>query len=510
MNWPRPTVVVRRRSTLRWFLGPLALLLLTLSWPALAAHDGWTRSQIVEGAESLLGTAVELIPTDALPGNLFLLDPTEENTCFLGARDQAWFFATGEFGQVLLIGSGDRIHTIWAYFPVVSVRDTDAAFVFFDGLFTHLFPGWTEATGWAKASLSAAWGKGALAYQDPMVSLNEMIARNVVGGARLATSGVPPDLVTYRVTARAECEKVSDYLLAKPRRALCDPNRMVPEDAFRQVLLYHTRPEPIDRSETPFFLGTVSAQAFQSEELEFDLPGGLRDGPLDWSSWFSRQLQGEVALEQILSEDWLCAQHFIYSVSAPEIASESDRSWLLSVESVSAYATRAGDDIRYEPNLVRGLVFATAAPTTSPRPPSLEPPYLLVQEGDLVFETEGDSVPVDVSDVPFQLGEIFIRFGRTTFPEHLPFDGRLDGLSFILTSRSTGAAATVDLGQWLDRQEGVGPAPDRARPISHPVLDFELDGRRFRLVVSALDFETVDDQTPRATGLSGHLFGARS
>lgn len=491
------------------FFWSFALCWLTAS--AASAQEGWSREDIVSHAERLLGAQVQLTDVEALPPNLFLLDPTEEASCFVRPGEAISVFPAGEFAQIAIIGNDDGIHTVWTYFPIVGVPDTEAAFVFFKGFFESLLPGWPQAATWAETSLGDAWGPAAAAYRDPMISYNETIARTSVGGVSLATSGVPPDLVIYRMTVRQECEKVSDYLLAKPRRALCDPNVIYPEDARRQVLLYHTRPKPIDRSETPFFLGYVSAQTFQSEELDLDLPAGLEgDAGLNWSEWIPRQVQGELALEQIVSEDWSCASHFTYLISAPDIGPQHPSPWLLSVETVSAYAARAAGEISYAPNRVSALVFSKSAPAVPPRPPSLEPPYLSVREGDLVFETEGDATPVNIGDVPIQLGQIFIGFGQTKFPEHLPIDGRIDGLLLSLTSRSTGASATADLGVWLERQTGVAPAPDRARPISDPSLDFELDGRRFRLVLSAADFEVANGNVSHATSLVGYLFGAPS
>ena len=52
---------------------------------------------------------------------------------------------------------------------------------------------------------------------DPSVSHNETIARHAEGDIRLATFGVPPDIIFYRITSRPECEKVSPFLLASPR-----------------------------------------------------------------------------------------------------------------------------------------------------------------------------------------------------------------------------------------------------------------------------------------------------
>ena len=492
----------------RFVIALLSLLALT---GVAHAHDGWLRSEITDRAEELLGKDIELSVMEGLPGNLFLLDPTEEASCFLGANDQVRSFAAGDFAQIVLIGSEERIHTVWAYFPIVGVSDTDAAFAFFKGFFEGLLPAWPQAGTWAEKSLADAWGPAAAAYQDPMISYDETIARASADGVLLATMGIPPDLVTYRLTTRHECEKVSEYMLAKPRRALCDPNHLYPEDAFRQVLLYHTHRKPIDRSETPFFLGEVSAQARGSEPLSFDLPGGLVGAAgLDWSGWIPRQMQGALELEQIVSEDWLCASHFIYLISSPDIAQEASATWLLSVEHISAFATRAGDEISYDMRAASGLLFSKAAPTIPPRPPSREPPYLSVQPDQLFFETEGDPTPVDIGATPVLLGPLSFNFGQAQSADTLPFSARVERLSLVVSSQSSAATATLDLAAWLARQQGVAPAPDRARPISDPSIDFELDGKAYRLVLSSAWFET-DGGTPlQSDGIRGVLFASKS
>lgn len=491
----------------RFVIALLSLLALT---GVAHAHDGWSRSEITDRAEELLGKDIELSVMEGLPGNLFLLDPTEEASCFLGANDQVRSFAAGDFAHIVLIGSKERIHTVWAYFPIVGVSDTDAAFAFFKGFFGGLLPAWPQASTWAEKSLADAWGPSAAAFQDPMISFNETIARASTDGILLATMGIPPDLVTYRLTTRGECEKVSEYMLAKPRRASCDPNHLYPEDALRQVLLYRTHPQPVDRSETPFFLGEVSAQARISDSLDFDLPGGLVDAAgLDWGEWIPRQMQGTLELEQIVSEDWLCASHFTYLISAPDLAPASS-TWLLSVESISALATRAGDEISYDMKDASGLLFSKAAPAIPPRPPSPEPPYLSVQPDQLVFLSEGDSTPVDISATPILLGPLSFNVGQAQSSGSLPFNARVEGLSLVVSSQSSAATATLDLAEWLARQRGAAPAPDRARPISDPSIDFELDGRAYRLVLRSAWFEAEGGSPLQSDGIRGVLFAGKS
>lgn len=70
--------------------------------------------------------------------------------------------------------------------------------------------------------------------------------------------GGPPDIMTYRITGRADCEKISPELLASPRRAPRDEAKRDTPLEWAQLLLNYLPPHSVDLSETPIYLGPLS------------------------------------------------------------------------------------------------------------------------------------------------------------------------------------------------------------------------------------------------------------
>jgi hypothetical protein len=209
---------------LRRLFSAVLLLGLATSLAAAQNHPGWLRADLTAKIAALLGEdTLRVERSTDLPQGFFLLDPTEEGSCFLGPKETLEYFPAGDFSTVLMIGNQKQVHTLWFFFPIVDVRDGDKAFAFYRDIFSFLFPDWRKADSWAMESLDTAWQAAAKAYEDPIISYGEMIARQNVDGAALATTGVPPDLIVYRITTRPQCERVSDYLQAKPRPAPVRP-----------------------------------------------------------------------------------------------------------------------------------------------------------------------------------------------------------------------------------------------------------------------------------------------
>ncbi|NNJ76830.1 MAG: hypothetical protein HKP56_16925 [Anderseniella sp.] len=187
-------------------------------------HPGWYRAELISKAKELLNQEVlEVKPLERLSERMPLLDPTEKAECLLDPEERWESFAAGDFSWISMIGDMNRIHTLWLAFPVVNVNDPTKANTFYSKFFSYLFPDWQGASSWAMESSRESWSASEKAYKDPMISFDEMIVRQTVDGSALATISGPPDIIYYRVTSRSQCEMVSDYLLAKPRRARPDP-----------------------------------------------------------------------------------------------------------------------------------------------------------------------------------------------------------------------------------------------------------------------------------------------
>ena len=130
-------------------------------------HEGWPTDTLITKATELLGSENFREQAGVELPSMMLLDPTEDASCFAGPGDRVRAFVAGDFSTMLLIGNETSIHTLWFYFPILGVSDADAAFAFYDGLLTHLFPSWSGADGWALQSLQRAWEAGAAAFRTP-------------------------------------------------------------------------------------------------------------------------------------------------------------------------------------------------------------------------------------------------------------------------------------------------------------------------------------------------------
>lgn len=196
------------------------LFLVLAATSALAQdHPGWSRAELISKAKELLNQDVlEVKPLTGSSGRMPLLDPTEKAECFLRPEERWESFSAGTFSWISMSSDMHRVHTLWLTYPVVNINDTDKARTFYSEFFSYLFPDWQGASSWAMESLMTSWSASGKAYEDPMISIDETIVRESVNGAALATISAPPDIAYFRITSRPECEMVSDYLLAKPRR----------------------------------------------------------------------------------------------------------------------------------------------------------------------------------------------------------------------------------------------------------------------------------------------------
>lgn len=472
-------------------------------------HGGWPTDTLIMKAEELLGRESFQERADVPLPAMMLLDPTEEASCFVEPGDRIRAFVADDFSTVLLIGNETSIHTLWFYFPILGVRDTDAAFAFYDGMLTHLFPDWSGADGWAVRSLQRSWEVGAAAFKDPTISRDAMIARDGHAGARLAGWGVPPDIMTYRITTRAHCEKISAELLASPRRAPRDEAQRDNTQEWAQLLLNYLHHHTIDMSETPIYLGPLSG--FRSvrtsdETVRLNSSGYLGDRLVDLDLWIEKQADGAFASTQdFLAEGWGYEQHFLMLIQEPLLWLEGEEvRYRALIDSLSVDVTGSIDGpYAYQPSSLSGLLFAESAPATITPQQRIDPPYMNLREGRIGYGVEGRAAAVDISNTPIHVGGISGFGGNLRFPA--PLEGTVEGLVITLRDAADDEAR-IDLAAWLTRQSGTAPGPNRLSSISNPAIEFALGSRRYSLVVETATFDLADGNAERIDIFAGRLF----
>lgn len=489
----------------------LALLMLFAGPSGIGAqeHDGWSTDPLIATATELLGSENFREQAGVELPSMLLLDPTEEASCFVGPEDRIRTFVAGDFSSMLLIGNETSIHTLWFYFPILNVSDTDAAFAFYDGLLTHLFPTWSGADGWALQSLQRAWEAGAAAFQDPTISLDAMIARDSHAGARLAGWGVPPDIMTYRITARAHCEKVSAELLASPRRVPRVEAQRDRTQESAQLLLNYLHPQPLDLSETPIYLGPLSgwrSNRSSDDTVRLEATGYLADQLLELDPWIEKQASSFASTQDFLAEGWGYEPHFLLLIQDPLLWIEHDGGrYRALIDHLSVDVAGSIDGpYSYLPSSLRGILFATSAPVRATPEQRLDPPYMNLNEGRIGYGVEGRAAAVDISATPLHIGELSGVDGTLRLPS--PLEGAIEGLVITLRDPATNQSARLDLTPWLARQTGTAPAPNRLTSISDPVIDFLLGSRRYRLVVETATFNEVSGTAQSIDLFAGRLF----
>lgn len=493
----------------------IAWLIITAISAVAQGHSGWSRSELISKAAELLGqNALPIEAVDELPKNLFLLDPTEEKSCFVGPGDSLSAFRAHDFTTVLMIGDSQRIHTLWLYFPIVNVRDTDRAFKFYANFLGYLFPSWQGAVSWAEDSLTASWDAAGPAFEDPMISYEETITRESVDGAVLATTGIPPDIVTYRITSRPHCERISDYLLAKPRRAFHDPSKRDVAQEFAGVQLFNSRPKPTDVSSTPIFLGEV--RGVQRKEatqqlIRFSASGPLAGVAVDLHGWLDAQAQPPNADEtwSIIEDDWGYASRFLFLITNPLVSiTHSENEYALLVNQASGFVGRkAPSEYISRWRRFSGLLFG-AGRRSSPDGRKDEPPDGFATPGRITFENPGSAVPVDVSATPVHLGLLRKYVGTEHVDIQPPYFARIETMTLHIEDQA-GNSASIDLANWLRTQTSEYPPPNRQLPISYPSIVFTLDRQRLQIVFSAVKFSAPNGKPVAVDYLRGQLFAGQ-
>jgi hypothetical protein len=169
--------------------------------------EGWSRAALVE-LVNRLWQEPKVVPV--------LQDVSERRgrpDC-VSANDEVWSFpagpdtVSGPLTSMTLIGSGDAVHTIDIWFPIVAggAEKVDRAFSVLSGLFRYALPEWQEASEWPLESLKQTWTiVGDAMNSRQRLSWEQATVRATIDGVRLSAVGVPPDFVRYQLTVREGC-----------------------------------------------------------------------------------------------------------------------------------------------------------------------------------------------------------------------------------------------------------------------------------------------------------------
>lgn len=502
----------------------VAFPILIASSPTLAEHGpGWPTVPLLQRLAQLLDVEeVDLEDQPELPRG-FLIDPTEEAACFRAPGENVRLFKAGEHSSGVLVGDETHTHTLYFYYPVLN-DSKQAARGFYAEMFEHLLPDWEGAATWYTDSLREAWEATGRAMIDPSVSYNETIARHAEGDVHLATFGVPPDIIFYRVTSRPECEKVSPFLLASPREVPKGQAQRQTTQELGQLLLNYVHPMPVDVSATPILLGTAYANNRHGERrptLRFDPPGV----EADMRDWIDQQVATDryASTLEAISADWGYTSHFIHLIEQPRLPVEADgEAYLLVVEKLtSAVLGPLANGLSFAPMNAEALVFAAEMPPLLPETPVPSDTFFagsdIVDYGNRLPELPeaaqscGIEIPcgqrpfylaTDVSDTPVHLGGLYLYFGGHSGDRPGYYEVRVEGMTVVATDRESGEEAVLDLAAWA-RAQGNFDGPAGGRVFKSPKLAFELGGKRHVLVIQGT---TLNREKGKVESLSGQLF----
>lgn len=438
-----------------------------------------------------------------LRGSL-LIDPAEEVTCFLRPGDTAAFIsATGSIG-ITLVGGEEKVHTLSISYSALNDGDSETTGLFLDSLFQHLLPNWDNAPIWAKQSLGESWAATARSQQDPMVSVEEVVARANAEGVALATAGIPPDVGYYRVTGLTECQKVSEASRAKPRRSERIPEERNIEQTDASVRFAAPRPQPVDISETPILLGLTSANMASAPTSA--LPTLDEEGPfpgveVDPSAWFDDQVipSTRIAVARDLDEGWGYQDRFFYEVSSPLLKISDDENHLaMLVDTARARIELLWNSNKaYSWDSVSGVLLSSNIPETQTKPffARVYPPVATLHG------------PVDVSTTPIYLGGVVAYAAGQPIEGPAPYSVSANNSSLRIED-GTGNYAIISVSNIIADMELL-PSLDR-HALTTEVYRFFLGKRLHTLVVSNLGVEHEEDGGTAINFMIAHLLAAKT
>jgi hypothetical protein len=203
---------------MRWAFSVCFALVTTVAGPCYGAPDAdaWLpikRSQI----EQLAASAVD--------GEAFTVRTLDVSSAKLGGSlpddDTIWVMTNRTLG-IAMAGKGDGIRALRVTVPVVnySMAQGERVFAFLSALLEAVYPNWSDAGKWPQVSMKEAWEKSPLVTGSMPANANDLLVQRSFDGIVSATFGVPPDIVVYAITTRAQC--VPDLARGNPfQRVLC-------------------------------------------------------------------------------------------------------------------------------------------------------------------------------------------------------------------------------------------------------------------------------------------------
>jgi hypothetical protein len=163
---------------------------LLASFLAQSDNDAWlplSRSEITQLTVGAANTeSLKIETTDVQKAKL---------TGFLPPNDTIWIASNPAIPlAIVLAGLDQNVDSLRITLPVVDYSHTqaDRVFAILAVLFKRVYPEWADAPKWPSNSLLEAWKKGSVSTKE-------------IGGITSATFGVPPDVVVYTITTRAQC-----------------------------------------------------------------------------------------------------------------------------------------------------------------------------------------------------------------------------------------------------------------------------------------------------------------
>ena len=295
---------------------------------------------------------------------------------------------------------------------------------------------------------------------------------------------------------------VSDYLLAKPRRAPRIESQRDLTQSFANMQLYYTHPEPVDVSATPIFLGMVrGSRGLRDAELTLSQDGFLPGLPIDLERWVDAQAGDDVGATtmDLVKGGWGYESNFLFLVTDPllELDAENEHYRLL-IEKVTGTVEGTHDTgVSYNPLSMSAMLFGTEMPAASGQYRSDEPSDMMAPSDTVGFADEGRAVPVDVSNTPIHIGKVRIFWGSAETRVSSPYAVRLEGMTAAITDPGSGEIARLDLAAWLERQKSEPTGLGWNGAISEAAIPFELGGTRHLFVLTDIFFSPLAGQRSR-------------
>jgi hypothetical protein len=165
-----------------------------------AENDKWlplSRMEIMRVFQVLAVKEVrdsKTAPTDVLPLH------AKGDTVWIGMDKNSDF-------RLAMAGRGNKVHSIRLYVPILNLskKQSEETFKMLAAFFEAAMPRWAGAKIWPEESLMTSWSASGNAMDHKPFNREDIITKKTVDEITLSTFGVPPDIVLYGATARAEC-----------------------------------------------------------------------------------------------------------------------------------------------------------------------------------------------------------------------------------------------------------------------------------------------------------------